>query len=131
MKILFIFLILYKISNFAHSEVKIASFLALSGPLPTISKSMGEAINLAVEQINDQGALFKDNQKLIVIRKDSKCDPFTIIDTAKNLVEKERVSGIIGPVCSSTTISQAEKVSIPAGIVTISMSASSKKNKFF
>ena len=131
MKILFIFLILYKISNFAHSEVNIASFLALSGPLPTISKSMGEAINLAVEQINDQGALFKDNQKLIVIRKDSKCDPFTIIDTAKNLVEKERVSGIIGPVCSSTTISQAEKVSIPAGIVTISMSASSKKISSF
>jgi len=131
MKILFIILILYKISNFAYSEVKIASFLALSGPLPTISKSMGEAIDLAVEHINDQGALFKDNQKLIVIRKDSKCDPLTIIDTAKNLVEKERVSGIIGPVCSSTTISQAEEVSIPAGIVTISMSASSKKISSF
>ena len=131
MKILLSLICLFKISNFAYSEVKIGNLLALTGPIPTISELMGEAIDLAVEHINDQGALFEENQKLVVIRKDSKCDPLEVITSAKELVEIERVSGIIGPVCSIPTISQAEEVSIPSGVVTITMSASSKKISSF
>mgnify|MGYP007000352074 CR=1 len=39
MKVLLILLILYKISNFAYSEVKIGNLLALTGPLPIISET--------------------------------------------------------------------------------------------
>ena len=131
MKILFISLIFYQISMAIYAEVKIGNILALTGPVSLISKNMGEAIDLAIEHINDQGALFLDNQKLVILREDSKCDPIESVKVAKNLVEVEKVSGIIGPVCSIPAISQAEQVSIPAGVVTISMSASSPKLSSF
>ena len=129
--VLFISFILYQISHIANAEVKIGNLLALTGPVPITSNLMAEAIDLAVEHINDQGAFFENNQKLVIVREDSKCDPLEAIKAAKNLVDIEVVSAIIGPVCSIPTIAQAEEVSIPAGVLTISMSASSQKLSSF
>jgi branched-chain amino acid transport system substrate-binding protein len=40
-------------------------------------------------------------------------------------VNVDQVSALIGPVCSGATIAQATSVAIPAGVVTLSVSASS------
>jgi branched-chain amino acid transport system substrate-binding protein len=75
--------------------------------------------------VNDQGGLFSDGQKYIAVKVDSACDPVAAVDAVTKLVNVEMVTGIVGPVCSGATIAQAESVSIPAGVVTLSVSASS------
>ena len=99
--------------------------MAVTGPIPDLVKPMVSAVDLAAQNINDQGGMFADGQKLEIVRADSACDPTAAVDAVTKLVNVDRVVGIVGPVCSGATIAQAESVSIPAGIVTLSVSASS------
>ena len=124
-KILISGLAVFGISSVAYSDVKIGNPMARTGPIPELVKPMSAAVDLAVEHVNDQGGLFSDGQKYIAVKVDSACDPVAAVDAVTKLVNVEVVTGIVGPVCSGATIAQAESVSIPAGVVTLSVSASS------
>ncbi len=86
---------------------------------------MALAVDLAAQNINDQGGMFADNQAFNIVRADSACDPTAAVDAVTKLINVNNVSAIVGPVCSGATIAQAESVSIPAGVLTLSVSASS------
>ena len=120
--------ILFGLSTVTVADVKIGNPMARTGPIPELVKPMSAAVDLAVEHVNDQGGLFSDGQKYIAVKVDSACDPVAAVDAVTKLVNVEMVTGIVGPVCSGSTIAQAESVSIPAGVVTLSVSASSPEN---
>lgn len=112
-------------ASVASADVKIGNPMGLTGPIPDLVAPMTEAIDLAVTHINDQGGLFAGGEKFEVVRADSACDPVAAVDAVTKLINVNGVSAILGPVCSGATIAQAESVSIPAGVVTLSVSASS------
>jgi branched-chain amino acid transport system substrate-binding protein len=113
------------LANAGFSDVKVGNPMAVTGPIPELVKPMTAAVDLAVDHVNSQGGLFSDGQKYVSVRVDSGCDPVAAVDAVTKLVNVELVTGIIGPVCSGSTIAQAESVAIPAGVVTLSVSASS------
>jgi len=112
------------ITTGAYAEVNIGNPMAMTGPIPDLVAPMALAIDLAAKHINEQGGMFDDGQ-FNVVRADSACDPTAAVDAVTKLVNVSNVSAILGPVCSGATIAQAESVSIPAGVVTVSVSASS------
>ena len=109
----------------AQADVKIGNPMAVTGPIPDLVAPMVSAVDLAAQHVNEQGGLFADGEKLVIVRADSACDPVAAVDAVTKLVNVDLVSAIVGPVCSGATIAQAESVSIPAGVLTLSVSASS------
>jgi len=109
----------------AQADVKVGNPMAVTGPIPDLVAPMVDAIDLAVKHINEQGGMFADGESFEVVRADSACDPVAAVDAVTKLINVDLVTAIIGPVCSGATIAQAESVSMPAGVVTLSVSASS------
>ncbi|MDE0968934.1 MAG: ABC transporter substrate-binding protein [Octadecabacter sp.] len=107
------------------ADVNIGNPMGMTGPIPDLVAPMAAAVDLAAKNINDQGGMFADGQALNVVRADSACDPAAAIDAVTKLINVNGVTAIVGPVCSGPAIAQAESVSIPAGVLTISVSASS------
>lgn len=112
-------------STAAYADVTIGNPMGMTGPIPDLVAPMAQAVDLAAQNINDQGGMFADGQAFNVVRADSACDPTAAVDAVTKLVNVNNVAAIIGPVCSGAAIAQAESVSIPAGVVTLSVSASS------
>jgi len=113
------------LSTSAFADVNLGNPMALTGPIPDLVAPMAQAVDLAAQNVNDQGGMFAGSEALNVLRADSACDPVAAVDAVTKLINVNSVSAIIGPVCSGATIAQAESVSIPAGVTTLSVSASS------
>ena len=109
----------------AIADVNIGNPMGLTGPIPDLVVPMAAAVDLAAENINAQGGMFKDGEVFTIMRADSACDPVAAVDAVTKLINVNSVSAILGPVCSGAAIAQAESVSIPAGVLTLSVSASS------
>ncbi len=112
-------------SAVAVADVNIGNPMAVTGPIPDLVAPMSAAVDLAAAHVNDQGGLFADGEAYNIVRADSACDPTAAVDAVTKLINVNNVSAILGPVCSGATIAQAQSVSIPAGVVTLSVSASS------
>lgn len=109
----------------AMADVNIGNPMAMTGPIPDLNAPIAAAVDLAAAHVNAQGGMFADGETLNVIRADSACDPTAAVDAVTKLINVNGVSAIVGPVCSGATIAQAESVAIPAGVLTLSVSASS------
>ncbi len=109
----------------AMADVNIGNPMAMTGPIPDLNAPIAAAVDLAAANVNAQGGMFADGEAFNVIRADSACDPVAAVDAVTKLINVNGVSAIVGPVCSGATIAQAESVSMPAGVVTLSVSASS------
>ena len=115
----------YIMASSAQADVVIGNPMAVTGPIPDLVAPMLPAVDLAAKHVNEQGGLFASGEKLVIARADSQCDPVAAVDAVTKLVNVNMATAIVGPVCSGATIAQAESVSIPAGVVTLSVSASS------
>lgn len=115
----------FAVAASAQAQVKVGNPMAITGPIPELVAPMVKAIDLATKHINEQGGMFAKGEKFEVVRIDSACDPTAAVDGVTKLINVNQVSALIGPVCSGATIAQAESVAIPAGVVTLSVSASS------
>ncbi len=113
------------ITSGAFADVTIGNPMAMTGPIPDLNAPIAAAVDLAAKSVNEQGGMFKSGEMLNIIRADSACDPTAAVDAVTKLINVSNVAAIVGPVCSGATIAQAESVSIPAGVVTLSVSASS------
>ena len=109
----------------AMADVTIGNPMAMTGPIPDLNAPIAAAVDLAAANVNAQGGMFADGEAFEVIRADSACDPTAAVDAVTKLINVNNVSAIVGPVCSGATIAQAESVAIPAGVLTLSVSASS------
>ena len=112
-------------STAVMADVNVGNPMALTGPIPDLVAPMAQAIDLAAAHVNAQGGMFAAGEAYNIIRADSACDPVAAVDAVTKLINVNSVSAILGPVCSGSTIAQAESVSFPAGVTTLSVSASS------
>jgi branched-chain amino acid transport system substrate-binding protein len=102
--------------------LKIGAILTLSGDAAPYGESAKNAIDMAVNEINNNNLL--KNKKLSVIYEDDQLDPKTGVNAFRKLVEINKVSVIVGPLTSSVALAIAP-VANEKTIVLLSPSASS------
>lgn len=105
-------------------EVKIGLVGGISGPIAALAPPMIKASQLAVENVNAQGGIL-NGQTLTAVVGDSACSQQGGTDAATKAVNVENVVALVGPYCSGATLAAANTVTIPAGVVLVSPSATS------
>ncbi len=103
------------------ADTKIGILMDITGPIANFIPPLQNATNLAIKQVNEQGGLL-DGQA-VAVYGDTTGSAQAAVDAASKLVNIENVPIIMGALMSGTTISAAEAVSIPAGVVQISPTA--------
>ena len=107
------------------ADVKIAFLGGFTGPLESLTPPIYNGVKLAIDQINAQGGILKGD-KIELLKGDSTCaDATAASNVADRMVNSEKVSAIVGPMCSGATIAAANNAAIPGGVILISPSATS------
>ncbi|MFV8749287.1 ABC transporter substrate-binding protein [Nannocystaceae bacterium ST9] len=104
--------------------VIVGSIMAVSPPFDTLVLPLQNAVDMAVEEFNDEAEL-PDGQKLAWIACDSKGST----DLAKAAAEHLVATGapaIVGPIFSEEVLAVAQDVTIPAGVFLITPTGSNK-----
>ncbi len=103
-------------------EIKVGSIAGVTGPIAELVVPIVAGRNLAAEHVNAQGGIFKgDTLKLVLA--DSACDPKGGVDAGMKIVNVEQAVAIVGASCSGATNGLVQSVTIPAGVVNVSDSA--------
>jgi len=105
------------------ADTKIGLLMDITGPIASFIPPLQNAVNLAIKHANDQGGLL--DGKAVAVFGDTTGASQGAVDAAGKLVNVENVPVIMGALMSGTTIAAAEAVSIPAGVVQISPTATS------
>lgn len=85
--------------------IKIGANLELSGGVASYGQSILEGLELAIEEINEEGI---DGKKLELVKKDNKSDGPEATSVALNLLTQEKVVASVGAATSGNTIAQVE-----------------------
>ena len=118
-------LVLIPLGVASAQDVKLGVLFGFTGPIESLTPSMADGAELAIEEVNDSGALLGGLQ-VVAVRGDTTCiDSAAAVAAAERLVTAERVNAIIGGDCSGVTIAMLQNVAKPNGIVMISPSATS------
>lgn len=94
--------------------IKIGVVLPLTGDLSSMGEPAKNAVELSLEEINNAGGI--NGRKLVAIFENGKCDGAASISAVQKLINVDKVSAIIGEICSGATIAMApivEKNKIP------------------
>ena len=102
-------------------DTKIGVLMDITGPIANFMPPLQNATALAVKHVNAQGGLLKGKAVLVV--GDTQGGAQTAVDAAGKLVNIEKVTAIVGAFMSGTTVSAANAVTIPAGVVLLSPTA--------
>ena len=103
-------------------DIKVGSVAGVTGPIAELVGPIVAGRNLAAEHVNAQGGLLGgDNLNLVLA--DSACDPKAGVDAGGKVVNVEQVVAVIGASCSGATNGMVQSVTIPAGVVSVSDSA--------
>jgi len=103
-------------------EIKVGSVAGVTGPIAELVAPIVAGSNLAVEDINSQGGLL-GGDTMVMVLSDGQCDPKAGVDAGQKVVNVEQVVAIVGASCSGETNGMVQAVTIPAGVVNISDSA--------
>jgi len=103
-------------------NIKVGSVAGVTGPIAELVAPIVAGRNLAAKHINAQGGLL-DGDTLVLVLADSQCDPKAGVDAGNKVVNVEQVVAIVGASCSGATNGMVQSVTIPAGIPSVSDSA--------
>jgi branched-chain amino acid transport system substrate-binding protein len=103
--------------------LRIAVLFPFTGDLSDFGQPFLQAAELAVNQINEAGGV--NGQPIELVQGDSATSPQQAVEEARRLIDLEGVSAIVGPAGSGETLPVAESVTGPAGVLEITMSATS------
>ena len=106
----------------ASTPMKIGLMLNFSGA-PETAADRKRAFDLAIRHVNEAGGVL--GMPVDGVEADSTRDPRLGVEAARRLVEEEGVHAIVGPTASAIALPVAEMVAGPAGVPTISPSATS------
>ncbi|HEU0223550.1 MAG TPA: ABC transporter substrate-binding protein [Paracoccaceae bacterium] len=106
------------------AEIRVGSSAGITGPIAEIIADVMQGRNMAAKHVNEQGGLL-DGDTMVMVTGDGACDPKAGVDSGTKLVNVEQVVAIVGGSCSGETLAMVQSVTIPAGVVAISDSATS------
>jgi len=109
-----------------HAEdIKIGIILGFTGPIESLTPSMGDAAELAMAEVTESGLLL-GGSTVTGVRGDSTCiDAGAATAVAERLITADGVKGIMGADCSGVTGAILSNVALANGTVMISPSATS------
>ena len=90
--------------------IRIGVLHSMTGPMALSERPLVEAIQLAIEEINDKGGLL--GRKLVMILADGKSESAVFASEAKRLIEKENISVLFA--CWTSECRQAVKPIVEA-----------------
>lgn len=106
-------------------DVNVGIILGFTGPIESITPSMGASAELALKEVNDSGK-FLNGQTLVPVRADSTCvDAAAATAAAERLITSDKVVAIMGADCSGVTGAILSNVAVPNGVPMVSPSATS------
>ena len=111
------------------ADVKVGSAAGITGPIEGLVPPILAGRNLAATHVNEQGGILGGGAYMLV-PGDSQCNPKAAVDAGTKLVNVEQVVAVIGPSCSGATNGMAQSVTIPAGVVMLSDSATAPMISF-
>lgn len=112
-RLLFIATLLFSCSN-EPDTIKIGSVLPLTGDAASWGKPVQNAVQMAVDEINESGGI--KGKTISIIFEDSKAEPATGVSVMQKLVNQDKPIAVIGAVASSVSIAIvpiAEKNKVP------------------
>ena len=104
------------------ADVKVGSAGGITGPIAELVVAIMDARDFAATHVNEQGGLLGGDTYQLV-RGDAQCDPKAAVDAGTKLVNVEQVVAVLGANCSGATNGMAQSVTIPAGVVMLSDTA--------
>lgn len=84
----------------AAAAIKVAALQPLSGGLEVLGQQGVQGTQLAFEEANAAGGVL-DGRMFELIVADDKTDPKTAVERTQELIQRDRVTGIFGPVTSA------------------------------
>lgn len=103
------------VSAFAQADVKIG----VAGPMTGANAAFGEqymkGAQAAADAVNAAGGV--NGEKIVLVKGDDACEPKQAVTVAKDLVN-QKVAGVVGHFCSSSTI-PASEIYDEAGVIAI------------
>lgn len=104
------------LSSYAQADLKIG----VAGPMTGANAAFGEqymkGAQAAADQINAAGGV--NGEKIVLVKGDDACEPKQAVSVANRLVDQDKVAGVVGHFCSSSTI-PASEVYDEAGVIAI------------
>jgi ABC-type branched-subunit amino acid transport system substrate-binding protein len=83
----------------AAEPIRIGILQPFSGGLEALGEQGYQGAKLAIDEVNDKGGLL--NRHVEYIRADDKTDPKTAVERTVELIQRDNVDAIIGPVTSA------------------------------
>ncbi|NWA00506.1 branched-chain amino acid ABC transporter substrate-binding protein [Pseudomonas gingeri] len=103
------------VSAFAQADLKIG----VAGPMTGANAAFGEqymkGAQAAADAVNAAGGV--NGEKIVLVKGDDACEPKQAVTVAKDLVN-QKVAGVVGHFCSSSTI-PASEIYDEAGVIAI------------
>ena len=109
-------------STSPSASMKIGLLINFSGS-PEASADRKRAFDLAIQHVNEAGGVL--GRPVEGVAADATTDPLAAVEEARRLVDVEGIHAMVGPNSSAAALPVAETVTGPAGIPTISQSATS------
>lgn len=107
------------------SVVRLGALLGFTGPIESLTGPMGDAVEAAATEATATRG-FLGGVRVETARGDSTCiDAQAATVAAKTLIDRDKVHGIVGADCSGVTAAVLKDVTLEAGMVMISPSATS------
>ena len=91
--------------------VKLGVLMPLSGGLELFGAQATQGIEMLVDEVNDAGGVL--GRQIEIIKADTRTDPKTTVERAQQLIHRDKVDAVIGPITSSSR--DAIKSSIERG----------------
>ncbi len=110
----------------AAQDAKVALLGGITGPIAGMAPAMIGAMKAALDQVNTQGGL-STGGKIVYQEFDDGCNPQVATDAMTKAVNVFGAIATVGPACSGALLASVNSVSIPAGVMTVSSSATSPK----
>jgi branched-chain amino acid transport system substrate-binding protein len=90
----------------SSDTIKIGVNLELSGAVASYGESLEKGIDIAVDEINNDGGI--NGKKLKLIKVDNKSEPAEATSAAIKLTSQDKVTAIIGAATSGNTVAQVQ-----------------------
>ncbi len=101
-----VFTLLLLSGGCGSKEIKIGGIISMSGATEPYGKVIKNGMDLAAEEINAAGGM--EGKSLFILYKDDETNISVGVAAAKELILKEKVPVIIGPISSSVSLAVAE-----------------------
>jgi len=92
-------------SNGSGDKIRIGANLELSGNVASYGQGIAEGLELAIEEINQDGI---DGKKIELVKVDNKSEAAEATSGTLKLINQDKVSAIVGAATSTNTLAQVQ-----------------------